>query len=63
VPTPRKTAAFAKEHLGLSMLTNVTQTHTHTHTHTVYGVEITLKGTAITVANNDGDTSIHDGRR
>jgi len=45
------------------MLTNVTRTHTHTHTHTVYGVEITLKGMAITAANNDGDTIMHDSRR
>ena len=44
------------------MLTNVTHTHTHTHARAVYGVEITLKGMAITVANNDSDTNIHDGR-
>jgi len=35
----------------------------NTDIHTVYVVEITLKGMAIIVANNDSDTSTHDGRR
>lgn len=41
------------------MLTNVTQTHIHMHT--VDGVEITMKAIAITAANTDSDTNIHDG--
>lgn len=34
----------------------------NTHTHTVYGMEITIKGMAITVANSDSVTNIYDGR-